>query len=78
MRRKIIDPNLPGLSVGKQCAQTSVFLGLLDPFAQGLGNTADFWCNGRNHARLPLKGDLMLEYHPDRTRADLIRVTNFP
>lgn len=33
-------------------AHPAVFLGLLDPFAQGLRNTADLRCNGRNRARL--------------------------
>jgi hypothetical protein len=53
-------------------AQAACFLGLLDPFAQGLGDTAN---SGRNaRARLRLVGALMLEHHPDRTRADLWRV----
>jgi len=49
-------------------------LGLLDPSAQGLGNTADLGCNGRDRARLRFVGALMLEHHSDRASADLRRV----
>ena len=42
-------------------AQATVFLGLPDPSAQGLGNTADLRCNGRYRARLRFIGALMLE-----------------
>jgi hypothetical protein len=58
-----LDP-VPFLS-GHAIAHAAVFLGLLDPFAQGLGNTANLGCNGRNRARLRFVGALMLEHHPD-------------
>jgi hypothetical protein len=52
----------------------AVLLGLFDPSAQGLGNTADLGCNGRGRARLRLIGALMLKHHTDRAGADLRRV----
>src|SRR6056297_2704631 len=41
---------VPFLS-GHAIAHPAVFFGLLDPFAQGLGNAANLGCNGRNRAR---------------------------
>lgn len=55
-------------------AHAAVLLSLLDPSAQGLGNTADLGCNGRDRARLRFVGALMLEHHSDRASADLWRV----
>lgn len=51
-----------------------VLRGRLDPFAQGLRDTAELGCNGHNPARLRIIGAFMLEDDPGSTRADPRRV----